>query len=250
MRSFFVLLLTLATVLACSSDVEAATSTSARSINKFESTFKRALRSETKTNVDTSEEEERIVPAPTWLTKFRVWKLKREAGFQLSKTPKQLQKEAEKAKKELLKEKKEYDQWLAAKISPETIYTKLGLTNLGAKASESSNFRRHQAYMKIFKDRAQAGGKDASWIRKWLINYRLGKLKSKAATEMKKADKQLVKEKEEYDRWLDAGFKPNYMYEKLGLKELGSKAPDSINYRRWQEYSKLWDDAKKANVAS
>ncbi|OWZ20771.1 hypothetical protein PHMEG_0004765 [Phytophthora megakarya] len=129
---------------------------------------------------------------------------------------------------------------MAARLDPEDIYIKLGLAKMGYDdARNSPLFRRYEAYKTEFSLKAH-DVKASGWMRNWLVRYRLGKLKSQAATEMKKADEQLAREQREYERWFRERFHPSYIKKKLGLDEL-AKPETSSNFRHFEMYQKLWD---------
>ncbi|GMF31401.1 unnamed protein product [Phytophthora lilii] len=63
---------------------------------------------------------------------------------------------AAKAKKEaaaLLKEDNRYNRWLAARETPETVYSKLGLLKMGKEAESNPNFSLFTEYAKIYSAR-------------------------------------------------------------------------------------------------
>ncbi|GMG17343.1 unnamed protein product [Phytophthora fragariaefolia] len=194
-------------------------------------------------------EERGFTLTPTWLTRFRIWKLKRDATWDLNKTPKQLAKEKKEADKLLVKEANEYAGWMGARFSPEYIYKKLGLLKLGDAAEKSPNFRRYVAYKQLWAEKANDVAAP-SWIKVWWTRYKLNRLKSKAAAEMKKADKGLEKDLREYQRWIKAKYTPENIYKWLGLETLGSKATSSKNYRHYEAYLKVWYERYPTGVAT
>ncbi|POM76688.1 Hypothetical protein PHPALM_6049 [Phytophthora palmivora] len=153
MRSLYVAIVVIALLLACSRAIDDRSLIQTRS-KPQPIDYKRSMNVTGKAQDDAQSEERIVGITPKWLTQFRIWKLKREATWQMNKTPEQLQKEMKEANKKLLKEAEEYHSWMAARLTPDEIYIKLGLLKLGDDATTSPNFRRYQAYMEVYTNMA------------------------------------------------------------------------------------------------
>ncbi|KAJ8554948.1 hypothetical protein ON010_g9537 [Phytophthora cinnamomi] len=250
MRSIRVKLVALVLLVACSAVISADYKNPDRLTNSKPSAS-RLLRSvevtTTATGTEAEAEERGFTLTPKWLTRFRIWKLKREATWDLNKTSKELAKEKLKADELLVKEAGEYTKWMKAGFNPEYIYDKLGLVALGNKATTSPNFRRYEAYLALWFEKANDVG-TANWIKVWWRRYKLNRLKSKAAAEMKKAEEDLAKEVREYERWIKAKYTPEFIYEKLGLAALGARATKSKNFRHYEAYLRMWHERFPTSV--
>ncbi|KAG6623825.1 putative secreted RxLR effector protein [Phytophthora cinnamomi] len=236
MRPYFVLLLALALIHACSIVVLADSGRALETANGEHGRYLRAA--ETEVDDLSDNDEDRLLGYNT----LQLWRMRRAAGKLMNS---QLTTQQEAALRKWLAAKQDgfLTKWLqSSSVYPDQVYSKLGLTKLGERAKSSPNYKLYKQYTDALLQRWTNFQASPETVYKSLRLDKLGTAAKQSPSypiyekflKLTQAKTSQLTPTQRLQKWLESsGTYPDKLYKELGIAGLSS---DSADYKLYQRY--------------